>query len=183
MVKDRFARQCARCQSRKRTSARTGLSIFMATWCAYLIAQKNICRYMPRISQPGPPSWSRQTSRLLKKPSMAFSRTIRTPLARIPAVDSGILPSALRANADGVVQNRSRRFCRGIETSCLATWFSNGSHFQWLAAIKNVGRPVPSSRQQKNCVFQQPARSHRPSAGWGSKHRSTDQPHPSGSGR
>jgi hypothetical protein len=45
---------------------------------------------------------------------MAFSRTIRTPLSRIPAVDSGILPSALRANAHGVIQNRSRRFCRGI---------------------------------------------------------------------
>ena len=34
-----------------------------------------------------------------------------------PAVDSGILPSALRANAYGVIQNRSRRFCRDISTS------------------------------------------------------------------
>ncbi len=66
---------------------------------------------------------------------MAFSRTIRTPLLCVPAVDSGILPSAVdslhpcsspfgclrhaqaskssvlticRANADGVVQNRSK---------------------------------------------------------------------------
>ncbi len=34
-----------------------------------------------------------------------------------PVVDSGILPSALRANAKGVIQNRSQRFCRGISTS------------------------------------------------------------------
>ena len=34
-----------------------------------------------------------------------------------PVVDSGILPSALRANAYGVIQNRSRRFCRDISTS------------------------------------------------------------------
>jgi hypothetical protein len=68
-----------------------------------------------------------------------YKIAIRTPLWRIPAVDSGVLPSALRANAYGVVQNRSRRFCRGIETSCPATRFSNGSHFQWLTAIKNDG--------------------------------------------
>jgi hypothetical protein len=43
-----------------------------------------------------------------------FNIAIPTPLSRIPAL-------------------------RGIETSCLATWFSNGSHFQWLAAIKNDG--------------------------------------------
>ncbi len=34
-----------------------------------------------------------------------------------PVVDSGILPSALRANAYGVIQNRSRRFCHDISTS------------------------------------------------------------------
>ena len=39
-------------------------------------------------------------------------------LTHLPVVDSGILPSALRANADGVIQNRSRRFCRDISTSC-----------------------------------------------------------------
>jgi hypothetical protein len=56
------------------------------------------------------------TNRLLKKPSMAFFNiAIRTPLSRIPAP-------------------------RGIETSCLETAFSNCSHFQWLSAIKNVGK-------------------------------------------
>jgi len=39
-------------------------------------------------------------------------------LTHIHVVDSGILPSALRANADGVIQNRSSRFCRDISTSC-----------------------------------------------------------------
>ena len=34
-----------------------------------------------------------------------------------PAVDSGILPSALWANDYGVIQNRSRRFCRKLSTS------------------------------------------------------------------
>jgi len=55
-----------------------------------------------------------RTSFLLKNPSMAFSRTIRTPFARIPAL-------------------------RGIEMSCPATRFSDGSHFQWLAAMENGG--------------------------------------------
>jgi len=68
-----------------------------------------------------------------------FNIAIRTPLLRIAAVDSGILPSALRANAFGVIQNRSRRFCRGIWTSCPAIRFSNGSHFQWPTAIENDG--------------------------------------------
>jgi len=39
-------------------------------------------------------------------------------LSHIHVVDSGILPSALRANAYGVIQNRSRRFCRDVSTSC-----------------------------------------------------------------
>ncbi len=41
---------------------------------------------------------------------------VTTPLSHIHVVDSGILPSALRANAFGVIQNRSRRFCRSIST-------------------------------------------------------------------
>ena len=42
---------------------------------------------------------------------------VTAPLSHIRVVDSGILPSALRANAFGVIQIRSRRFCRGISTS------------------------------------------------------------------
>ena len=45
------------------------------------------------------------------------SAIARSSLSHIHVVDSGILPSALRANADGVIQNRSRRFCRDIPTS------------------------------------------------------------------
>ena len=37
--------------------------------------------------------------------------------SRRHVVDSGFLPSALRPNASGVIQNRSRRFCRDIGTS------------------------------------------------------------------
>jgi len=36
---------------------------------------------------------------------------------RHPVVAPGVLPAALRVNAQGVDQNRSRRFCRGINTS------------------------------------------------------------------
>jgi hypothetical protein len=55
-----------------------------------------------------------------------FNLAIRTPLTRIPAL-------------------------RDIETSCPATWFSNGSHFQWLIAIENGGtslcRAQPAEKQ------------------------------------
>ena len=42
-------------------------------------------------------------------------RRCSAPAKTLPfGFDSGILPSALRADACGVVQNRSRRFCRSI---------------------------------------------------------------------
>ena len=47
-----------------------------------------------------------------------FNLVRGSSLSHIHVVDSGILPSALRANAYGVIQNRSRRFCRDISTSC-----------------------------------------------------------------
>jgi hypothetical protein len=51
----------------------------------------------------------------VEKAVRGFSNfTIGTPLSRIPAL-------------------------RGIETSCLATRFSNGAHYRWLAAINNGG--------------------------------------------
>ena len=47
--------------------------------------------------------------------TQATSDAAARPQRRFPAgFDSGILPSALRADACGVVQNRSRRFCRSI---------------------------------------------------------------------
>jgi hypothetical protein len=55
-----------------------------------------------------------------------FKIAIQKPLPRIPAL-------------------------RDIETSCPATRFSNGSHFQWLTAIENGGtslcRAQPAEKQ------------------------------------
>ena len=48
--------------------------------------------------------------------------------------DSGILPSALRADAYGVVQNRSRRFCRLI-----------GPDY-FVAHLANALRPFDAAR-------------------------------------
>jgi hypothetical protein len=70
-------------------------------------------------------------SSLLKKPSMVFSTSQFKRRSRVSRAITYTMP----------IVRRSRASLRAAAFGLLspATWFSNCSHFQWLAAIENDG--------------------------------------------